>query len=74
MECLMTSSSLIFVCLSAFIAVFVLLTVLALIMRSILIAFPEKEKKLDAAIIAALTTTIQTVYPGTTIKKVEEVQ
>ena len=70
----MTSASLIFVCVSAFIAVFVLLTVLALVMRFILVAFPEKEKKFDAAIIAALTTTMQTVYPGTTIKKIEEVK
>jgi hypothetical protein len=70
----MASSSLVFICLSAFIAVFVLLTVLAVVMRLILLTFPEKEKMLDAAIIAALTTTMQTVYPGTTIKNIEEVK
>ena len=76
----MESIDLLTVCISAFIAVFGLLTILALIMRLILVAFPEREipqpavAATDGAVIAAVTTVISNLYPGTKISKVEEVE
>jgi len=64
--------NLLFVCLSAFIAVFVLLSILAISMRLILRIFPEKESKTDAAVLAVVSTSMQSIYPGTIITKIEE--
>jgi hypothetical protein len=64
--------NLILVCVSAFVAVFVLLSILAISMRLILVIFPEKERKTDAALLAAVSTTMQSLYPGTIITKIEE--
>jgi uncharacterized membrane protein len=60
------------ICISAFVAVFLLLTVLAILMRLITAIFPSPEKKTDAALISAITTTYQTIYPNTKITKIEE--
>ena len=59
-------------CLMAFVAVFILLTVLALVMRLITYIFPMEEEKTDAALISAISTTYQTIYPNTRITKIEE--
>ena len=68
----MASSGLLTVCISAFIAVFILLSILALVMRFILCIFPVKDGGTDAAVMAAISTTYNTIYPETTIKKIEE--
>jgi len=71
----MESNQLLFICLSAFLAVFVLLTILALAMRILIAVFPETVEKLvesDSALLAAVTTAVMTVYPGTKVTKVEE--
>jgi hypothetical protein len=67
------SPDLLTVCISAFISVCVLLAGLAIVMRIILLIFPQVEEKTDAAMIAAAASVIQTVYPGTRIVKVEEI-
>lgn len=59
-------------CLTAFVAVFLLLSVLALVMRLITYVFPMKEEKTDAALISAISTTYQAIYPNTRITKIEE--
>lgn len=64
--------NLLLVSIVAFAAVFVLLTVLALIMRVIVSALPYKESKTDAALYAAITSTYQSVYPGTKVTRIEE--
>lgn len=68
----MNSPELISICAAAFLGVFLLLTVLAVIMRLIIVVFPERETKADAAILAAVATTYEMHYPGTTITRVEE--
>ncbi|MCK4657771.1 MAG: hypothetical protein KAT85_12085 [candidate division Zixibacteria bacterium] len=68
----MGSSDLVFICISAFLAVFVLLSVLAVVMRIILVLFPEKESGIDAVVVAAVTSTVSAIYPGTRITKIEE--
>ena len=70
----MESLDLLAICVSAFIGVFLLLAVLALVMRLITVLFPEKEAVSDAAMIAAVSTVLQTLYPGTKITKVEELK
>ena len=68
----MGSSDLVFICISAFLAVFALLSVLAVVMRIIFVLFPEKESGIDAVVVAAITSTVSAIYPGTRITKIEE--
>ncbi len=70
----MESLDLLAICASAFVGVFLLLTVLALVMRLITVIFPERESAGDSAMIAAVSTVLQTLYPGTKITKVEEIK
>lgn len=71
----MESTQLLFVCVSALLAVFVLLTLLAVTMRVLVAVFPETLEKLaksDAALLAAVTTVAASVYPGMRVTRVEE--
>ena len=70
----MASLELLFICISAFIAVFVLLAVLALVMRVIIILFPGRTAAAEAVVYAAVASAISTVYPGTKITKIEELK
>jgi len=47
---------------------------LALVMRVIIVLFPQKAVTTDAAAIAAVASVISTIYPGTRITKVEELR
>lgn len=69
----MGSPELLVICISAFIAVFVLLAVLAVVMRLIIIIFPQKTPVGDTAMLAAVASVAATLYPGTKITKVEEI-
>jgi hypothetical protein len=68
----MESLGLLTICISAFVSVFILLTVLALAMRLILVVFPVRTAETDAAIIAAITTAAGRVFPGTSVTRIEE--
>jgi len=68
----MGSSDLLMMCVAAFSAVFVLLSLLALAMRGLIAVFPEKAAKTDAALLAALTSVVSAVFPGSKITRVEE--
>lgn len=70
----MQSTELFTICISAFLAVFTLLTVLALIMRLIIVVFPARKITGDTAMIAAVTTVMHSLYPGTKVTKVEEIK
>jgi hypothetical protein len=59
-------------CVLAFVVVFVLLSVLALSMKLIEIVLPEPEETSDATLVAAVTTTVASVYPGARVIKIEE--
>ncbi|MFH2035315.1 MAG: hypothetical protein ABIJ45_02840 [Candidatus Zixiibacteriota bacterium] len=69
----MNSPDLLSVCGSSFFAVFVLLTILAILMRIITGLFPEKETGTDPAIIAVISVATSSTYPGTKITKIEEI-
>jgi hypothetical protein len=68
----MQSVELVVICGVAFLMVFVILVLLAAIMRLIILIFPEKAAVSDTAMIAAISAAVQTVFPGTKITKVEE--
>ena len=68
--------NLLFICLTAFTAVFVLLGGLALVMRGLIAAFPAppvpRSSSSDPAMIAAITTAAAAAFPDATITKIEE--
>ncbi len=76
----MEQSTILFVCLSALIAIFVILPSLALVMHFIVLIFPKEESiktiavspETDLAVYAAISTTYKTLYPGTKIKEIVE--
>ena len=68
----MLNNDLLLICGVAFLMVFIILTLLALSMRIIILVFPEKSAKIEAAMIAAVTAAVQTIMPGTKVTKVEE--
>lgn len=70
----MPSYELLFVCISAIVAVFFLLAMLALVMRLIMAVFPEKILQSDSAYVAAIASVMSTLFPGTKITKVEEIK
>jgi len=69
----MNLSDLLSVCAAAFAGVFVILAILAVVMRLILIAFPEKAAVIDAVLLAAISTAAGRQFPGKKITKVEEI-
>ena len=70
----MPTPDLLSICITAFASVFLLLAVLALVMRLILIVFPSKTGVTDTVVIASVASVLQTLYPGTRITKVEEIK
>lgn len=70
----MENPDLLWVCISAFTVVFIILTVLALFMRFMIILFPDKLQKDDQAVVAAIASTFNRIYPGTKITKIEELK
>lgn len=68
----MEAPDLLMICVSAFTGVFVLLTLLALVMRALIIVFPERDAGPDAAVLAAIAAAAAAAFPGTKLSKVEE--
>jgi len=60
------------VCGAAFGVVFFTLAVLAVVMRLITALFPPQQIKTDSAMVAAVVATMQSVYPGAQVTRVEE--
>ena len=72
----MMEINLFMVCLSAFVGVFFVLVFLAIIMRLIMVIFPEKMEAApdDAPLYAAVSSVYARIYPGTRICKIEEIK
>ncbi len=68
----MESISLFNISLLAFAMVFLILGLLSLLMRLVIVVFPEKKTRIDAATMAALTAALNKIFPGMKITKVEE--
>ena len=70
----MEPQNLFVICTSAFAAVFLLLAFLSLVMKIIIALFPQEAAQADAAILAAVATTVAAAYPGTKITRFEEIK
>ncbi len=68
----MVPTDLTMICGIAFLIVFLILALLAFFMRIIMLIFPIKAAGSDPVVIAAVATTVQAVFPGTKITKLEE--
>jgi hypothetical protein len=66
--------NLLLICASAAIAVFLLLTLLAIAMRVLIAVFPEETDQGDVAMLAAVATAVSAAYPGTRITDVTEIR
>ena len=68
----MNEARLLTVCGVAFLAVFVLLIALAVVIRLITLAFPMRGQSGNAALVAAISTATAAFYPGTRVTRIEE--
>lgn len=62
------------ICGSAFIAVFIVLAAIAVLMRLIILLFPKKEGKSDSAVYAAIASALNKLYPASKITNIEEIK
>jgi hypothetical protein len=60
------------ICTIAFLAVFVLLGFLAVVMQLITVFFPERKVGIDQTLVAAISSTVASVYPGARVTRIEE--
>ena len=70
----MHSSDISFICISAFISVFLILSLLAVIMQAIMKFFPVKEKAEDLAVYSVLASVLSAKFPGKKITNIKEVK
>jgi len=70
----MITSSLLIICVSAFLSVFLLLFILAIVMHLIVIIFPEKASVINPVVIAAVSSTMSSIFPNSKITKIEEIK
>lgn len=68
----MEPTSLLLLCSTAFVAVFVLLAFLATAMYLITVVFPPQRTVVDAAVTAAIATTVAAIIPGARVTRIEE--
>ena len=68
----MPEVNLLTVCGAAFLTVFVLLFILAIVIRLTTLAFPPRDETDSAALIAAISGAVATVYPGARVTRIEE--
>ena len=68
----MEVTSLFSTCVMALVSVFILLGSLALIMELITVVFQARERGMDPAVVAAISTTVASVYPGARVTRIEE--
>ncbi len=61
------------ICLTAIAAVFILLTILAGAMYLITLIFPQAKHKVEAATVAAISSAMQAVLPGSKVTRIEEI-
>ncbi len=66
--------NLLLICLTAFVAVFVLLALLAGVMHLITMIFPFVKKVIDPVVVATITASYQQILPGTRVTRIEEIK
>jgi hypothetical protein len=73
----MPTPNLLVICGTAFLVVFVVLAILAAVMRGLMLVFPQPEEPgagIDPAVVAAITEAVTSAYPGTKVSGIEEVR
>ena len=68
----MQATDLFSACLIALVSVFTLLGSLAVIFELITILFPARKRRIEPVLIAAISTTVASVYPGARVTRIEE--
>ena len=68
----MVEAGLLTICGTAFLAVFVILVILAIVIRLICMVFPLRGDSDDAALVAAIGSAAATIYPGARVTRIEE--
>lgn len=67
----MASPDILTICGTAFAATFILLGLLAVMMRLLMMLFPERREEFDPATLAAVSAAVESVYPGRRIARIE---
>ena len=67
----MASSSILTICIAAFVLIFILLSVLSIMMRGLTLLFPLDENG-DSATIAAIHAAYHSIYPDKKVTRIEE--
>ena len=67
----MASTSILSVCLAAFVLIFILLTVLSVMMRALTFLFPPIDQQ-DSATIAAITAAYHSIHPDSKVTRIKE--
>lgn len=67
----MASTSILSVCVAAFILIFMLLSLLSVMMRLLTFLFPPIDKE-DSATIAAITAAYHSIYPDSKVTRIKE--
>ena len=67
----MASSSILSVCVAAFVSIFILLSILSAMMRALTYLFPPIETE-DSATIAAITAAYHSIYPDRKVTSIKE--
>ncbi len=70
----MELSSILLMCGVAFVAVFILLGLLALVMEGITLLFPERVPTVEAAVVAAVAGAVASLYGGARVIKIESLE
>lgn len=70
----MEEANLFVICLNAFIAVFILLTLLAACMRLLTTLFPPPHATSGAAMTVAISGAVTTLLPGARVTRIEEIE
>ena len=60
------------ICGIAFGAVFCLLAFLAIVMQAITSIFPERKAAVDSTVVAAISSTVASLYGGASVTRIEE--
>lgn len=68
----MDPMQLVVACAMAFAAVFLLLSVLALMIQAITTLFPAQHAAVEPAVVAAISTTVASRFPGARVTRIEE--
>lgn len=69
----MTEPNLLIISVSAFLAVIILLSVLAGMIRLLTVLFPAESEASDATVVAAIHAAAAATHPGTRVTRIEEV-